>query len=203
MIPTINLPEREKLRLDVWTASKVREYGEDPADKRSAMAHAAGHIILATALGYKVSHAKLTQIQSPGAIRWDCLIELDSLIFYISKGSAEGDRRLMMLKAAIYFMSGYAGEVFDGVDHGSSALNDRFCSEFLCEHLDDYINLPDATMLSRVAAFAEKILKDNFGVFAGLLFHLDTRDDLTEYDLSLCLPAVEVHDVGELLGGLQ
>ncbi|MDP3332127.1 MAG: hypothetical protein Q8S55_09085 [Methylococcaceae bacterium] len=203
MIPTINLPENEKLRLDVWTASKVREYGEYPADKRSAMSHAAGHIIMATALGYKVTHARLTQIQSPGAIRWDCLIDLDSPLVYKDEDSKGAERHLMLLKAALYFRAGFEGELFDIVAHGSSALNDRFWSEFLCEHLDDYINLPDKTTFYRVVAFAEKILADNFGVFAGLLFHLDTRDDLTEYDLSLCLPAVEVHDVTELLGGLQ
>lgn len=198
MIATIQLSDAELLRH--FEDIKSNQKYSFPPVKRSAMANAAGHIIMAVALGFKVTHAKLTRGLN-GDI-WDCVVDLDKPILQVDE-CTEDDRRLMLLKAAMYFMAGHAGELYEGVTPADSSLLDRFRSELLSAYLDRVISLPAETIFYRASALASNVIAKNFGVFAGILAHLEVRDYLTEADLNLCVPAIELENVSDLLGGLQ
>lgn len=197
MIATIQLPDDELRRFDVLKANQKYPF---PPVRRSAMANAAGHIIMAAALGFEVTYARLTQ--GLNGDTWDCVVDLDKPILQVEEAT-EDDRRLMIIKAALYFIAGHAGELFEGVTPADSSMLDRCRSEFLCKHLDRFISLPDETVFHRVSALASQVIAKNWGVFAGILAHLEVRDYLAEADLSLCVPAIELENVSELLGGLQ
>ena len=198
LIPTIELPEAALLRFEVMKANQKYTL---PSEKRTAMAKVAGQIIMATALGFKVAHAEVFQNTENGA--WDCSIDLNLPAIQLPDDISEEDGLLRVLKVALYFISGHAGELFDGVASTESSLFDRFRCEYLCGYLDKYTSLPSETIFHRVSTLVSSVMVRNFGVFAGVLLHLENRDAIVEKDLSLCLPAVEVEDLNGFLRGLQ
>jgi hypothetical protein len=194
--------QQQEARLTVAVAARAKEvlieYGPAAFDlpREAAVAHEAGHAVVAAALGLPVEFVKVTPV-ADYAGAWTGLCQVTTGAWLMTRDSPLPD----ILMHAKYLVAGLAGELVCKVALPGSSLDEVMQAQILAAMAADKL-FPDASR-EQYAAAAEHIwnvgilgmaiiiLRANRGPLDALMHKLDRRGEVRGHSLQTVLARVK------------
>ncbi len=177
----------------------VAKHGLDPCTKPQAAAHEAGHIIVAHALGWKVTHAKLIKRHDFDKILWEGFTYHEMPGYDKPKVGQVTDDPTGAFQIAVNNLAGFLGEQMVALHHPTSSLDERYLAKAIARELNGVWGKPEGYMQSIIGKICLSTIKYNSDQFDVIREHLTRTERLNRHDAKRMLSRVSRLDLDTLL----
>lgn len=182
-------------------AATVQRYGFDPATRSQTAAHEAAHVVVAHAVGYTITGARLEQRAAAGRTFWSGATWRTFPGEHKRTAVRVHDEPAFAFRSAVNDLAGFTGEAVARLAHPSSSLDERFRAAAICNALDSIWRMPARGSLALATAVCVRILRDNRPQFDAIRAHFQRNRWLSAVEAQRMLSRVGRFDLADLLVG--
>jgi hypothetical protein len=177
------------------------EHGLDPGTRPQTAAHEAGHVLVAHALGWIVTGAKLIKRDDLDRVRWGGITYHTTLGCEVPRYGLVTDDPMEAFRIATIALAGFVGETIVGLAHPTSSLDERYQAMNIAAALDNVWKKPEGYMQSKLGSICWGVINHNRQQFDVIQTHLNRTGKLNRGDARRMLAHVRCFDLNTILGG--
>lgn len=166
-----------------WVAEMIQAHGMPPVHRQSAVAHEAGHAVVAMSMGATITRLSVLQASGMRGL-WGgwCAYELPEggpgQQIHALKRPMEATHTLLNT------LAGIAGEFAGGYGHPASSLDEQYAALGLCRGVADVKKLDMEELFHRLLDEAGRRIAENTPLFDAITTAMHDRDVLEADDIA-------------------